>query len=79
MKIGKKVLKDGSMEITVIFTALARSKAVQSGSGKMLLGYSSGFKAVPNGDGDKINICYGWNTATPSTTKPNGEVLEVIE
>jgi hypothetical protein len=59
--ITKKQNKDGSTEITVVFTAKAKKTAILSASGKMLLGYSSGFKTVDDTEGDKINVVYGWN------------------
>lgn len=79
MKLTKRQLKDGTTEITVVFIAKAKAKAEPSASGKMLLGYSSGFKTVAEAEGDKINIVYGWNSGlvAPAKAKTEAEEVEV--
>ena len=80
MKIAKRPLKDGSVEVTCTFISKAKAKAEPSSSGKMLLGYSSGFKTLSEAEGDKINIVYGWNSgvAKPKAeAKAEAEAVEV--
>jgi len=78
MKLTKKQLKDGSTEITLVFVAQPKGKAPLSASGKMLLGYSSGFKQVSEAEGDKINIVYGWNASGQAVQpKTQQEAVEI--
>lgn len=44
--------------VTIVFEALPEGDAPLSSTGKMKLGYASGWQGTA--DGSKINICYGY-------------------
>jgi hypothetical protein len=69
LTVSKKLLKNGNVEVTLTFVAVAKKSAPASASGKMLLGYSSGFKTIDDTEGDKINVVYGWNSGVAQAPK----------
>lgn len=77
MTVKKEKLKDGSIRVTCVFVSGPKDSAGLSQSGKMLLGYSSGFRQVSETEGDKINIVYGWNAQ--AQTKPKTAQEQVTE